>query len=130
MENVEMENRTEMLRQLRKDIEAQFREAIEALAVLERIPCRGNGALGAELKAAPSSSSVAPREAERDENSKSNREIVLGALTDRVQTVTQLSEKCGLSKATVRGVLYAPSLKDRFRRRKVGKEVFFRRPPD
>jgi hypothetical protein len=130
MEDVEMENRTELLRRLRKDIEGQYLEALEALAVLERIPCREDGALGTGFKVASSSRSVSPPEAEGDENGKSHRDNVLGALTNRGQTVAQLSTQTGLEKAAVRGVLYAPALRNRFKKRKVGKEVFFKRLPD
>ena len=109
-----MENRAESIRRLREDLEAMYREGLQALAILERIPDRAALAAG-RAKASPS------------HNNGSNRSIVFDALDEDYRGIETLSEITGLSVPIVRGVLYAPSLQGSFDKKKFGKEARFKK---
>lgn len=93
-------NKTCLMIQLRKEVEAQYQKELSALAVLGHLP-------------------------RRNYLRHSYRECVMGALTESWQSVYAISQLCNIDEKRVRGVLYAaPLLKQIARHRLESRSVF------
>ena len=99
---------------LRERIEQKYRAALAALDTVSEYLGDDDDAADAVIPLSKATKSL------------SNRDRVFAALGSKWMTVDQIADGAGLPAATVRGVVYAPSLKKKFNKRKKGKTVRFR----
>ncbi|MCH8852968.1 MAG: hypothetical protein IID41_10005 [Planctomycetes bacterium] len=102
----------ETIEQLRQRIEAKYSAAMSGLdAIADFLG-------GSDLPV------VSPKP---PQNGASNRDSVFAVMDDRGwHTIKDITRKTELGGAGVRGVVYAPSLQDKFKKRKRGKTVSFK----
>ena len=106
--------RDEILEQVRKRIEAKYTAALQGLDAIADFMGESDTI---------SLNGISP-------NGTSNRDRVFAVMQGKPsQTIGQIAQKSGLEAGAVRGVLYAPSLKTQFRKKKRGKTVSFRLMP-
>jgi predicted Rossmann fold nucleotide-binding protein DprA/Smf involved in DNA uptake len=102
--------------QLRRQIEAKHKEALQALEVLERY--FEDGATAQENGDKP--------KAKRRAGNGSNRDKVLAIVDHEFASVGEISKRTGLDAKQVRGVLNAPGLKGHFDKQEADGELQYR----